>query len=242
MLSVTEKKALVGGTTRVESLQSLPVSTDGEITALRLDGRGEDLFIGTSQGRVLRYDLRDRASPTRDGGRHGRRRRRGRRSPRSASCSATGLSWSAMRGGRVSTWQVVPPPQGGDRRLTRVYDFTPARGAGGGDQRLEAGQGLRHRGRRRTAPPQLRDLGTDPGLAAARRAGICGAVVFAPEDRRHRRAWTARGPGRSGRWTTPTRRSRSGRCSGRSGTRATRSPSTSGSPPAAPTTSRRSSA
>ncbi|MEK8036442.1 MAG: ABC transporter permease subunit, partial [candidate division NC10 bacterium] len=31
------------------------------------------------------------------------------------------------RGG-VSTWQVVPPPQGGERRLTRVYEFTPHAG------------------------------------------------------------------------------------------------------------------
>src|SRR4030095_9035772 len=64
VLSVTEKKALVGGTTRTESLQPLAVSTDGEITALRLDGRGEDLFIGPSQGRILHYDMRDRASPS----------------------------------------------------------------------------------------------------------------------------------------------------------------------------------
>src|SRR4030095_17049388 len=64
VLSVTEKKALVGGTTRTESLHPLAVSTDGEITALRLDGRGEDLFIGTSQGRILHYDMRDRASPS----------------------------------------------------------------------------------------------------------------------------------------------------------------------------------
>ena len=63
VLSVTEKKALVGGTTRTESLQPLVASIDGEITALRLDGRGEDLFLGTSQGRVLRYDFRDRTSP-----------------------------------------------------------------------------------------------------------------------------------------------------------------------------------
>src|SRR4030095_15606396 len=53
VLSVIEKKALIGGTTKAETVLPLPVSTDGEITALRLDGRGEDLFIGTSQGRGL---------------------------------------------------------------------------------------------------------------------------------------------------------------------------------------------
>ena len=127
VLSVTEKKALIGGSTKVESLQSLPVSTDGEITALRLDGRGEDLFIGTSQGRVLHYDLRDKGSPT---------------VMEAVTVGATpGTPITVLgfligdrtlvvgdAGGRVSTWQVVPPPQGGDRRLTRVYDFTPHAG------------------------------------------------------------------------------------------------------------------
>ena len=121
VLSVTEKKALVGGTTRTESLQPLAVSTDGEITALRLDGRGEDLFIGTSQGRILHYDMRDPASP----------------SAMEAVTVGTGAPITALAfllgdrtlvagdsHGRVSTWQVVPPPQGGARRLTRVYDFT----------------------------------------------------------------------------------------------------------------------
>ena len=127
LLSVTEKKALVGGTTKVASLQSLPVSTDGEVTAVRLDGRGEDLFIGTSQGRVLHVDLRDKASPTvmeavTVGGTPG--------TPITVLAFLLGDRTLVVgdAGGRVSTWQVVPPPQGGDRRLTRVYDFTPHAG------------------------------------------------------------------------------------------------------------------
>ena len=127
VLSLTERKALVGGTTKVESLQPLPVSTDGEITALRLDGRGEDLFIGTSQGRILHFDVRDKASPV---------------EMEAVTVGATpGTPITTLgfllgdrtlvagdAGGRVSTWQVVPPPHGGDRRLTRVYDFTPHAG------------------------------------------------------------------------------------------------------------------
>ena len=31
--------------------------------------------------------------------------------------------------GGVSTWQVVPPPGGGERRLTRVHRFEPHRAA-----------------------------------------------------------------------------------------------------------------
>ncbi|HET6368952.1 MAG TPA: ABC transporter permease subunit [Pseudomonadales bacterium] len=123
VLSVTERKALVGGTTKVESLQPLPVSTDGEITALRLDGRGEDLFIGTSQGRILHYDVRDKASPVvmeavTGGATPG--------TPITTLGFLLGDRTLVVgdAGGRVSTWQVVPPPQGGDRRLTRIYDFT----------------------------------------------------------------------------------------------------------------------
>jgi len=57
--AVVEKKALIGGARREESLQALTVA-DGEITALALDGRGEDLFIGTSRGQVIQYDFRER--------------------------------------------------------------------------------------------------------------------------------------------------------------------------------------
>src|SRR5206468_1725366 len=57
--SVVDKKALIGGSRKEESITPATVQLDGEITALRLDGRGEDLFIGTSRGRVIRYDVRD---------------------------------------------------------------------------------------------------------------------------------------------------------------------------------------
>ena len=33
------------------------------MTALALDGRAEDLFVGTSTGQVLHYDMRDRQNP-----------------------------------------------------------------------------------------------------------------------------------------------------------------------------------
>ncbi len=95
---------------------------DGEITALRLDGRGEDLFVGTSQGRVLRYDMRDRTSPA------------AMESVTVGTVSGTPVTALGFllgdrtlvvgdSRGQVSTWQVVPPPQGGAPRLTRVYEF-----------------------------------------------------------------------------------------------------------------------
>jgi len=121
--AVVEKKSLIGASRREESLQRLSVPGDGEITALALDGRGEDLFIGTARGQVLRYDLRDRDNPaameavTVDA------------APGEAPITVLGfllgdrtLVVGDGRGG-VSSWQVIPPPQGGERRLTRIYDF-----------------------------------------------------------------------------------------------------------------------
>ena len=61
--SVIERKALIGGTQREESRQSFVPEIPGEITALKLDSRAEDLFIGTSQGQVLRYDVKDPGAP-----------------------------------------------------------------------------------------------------------------------------------------------------------------------------------
>ncbi|HUG38736.1 MAG TPA: hypothetical protein VML54_17390, partial [Candidatus Limnocylindrales bacterium] len=119
--SVIEKKALIGGSTKEESRGTLAVSAEGEITAVRLDGRGEDMFVGTSRGQILHYDLREPASP------------------RMKAATATGIApvpitalgfllgdrtlIAGDEAGGVSTWQVVPPPEGGEARLTRMHGF-----------------------------------------------------------------------------------------------------------------------
>ena len=122
--SVIERKALIGGTRREESRQSFAPEIPGEITALRLDSRAEDLFIGTSQGQVLRYDLKDPGAP--------------KLMEAVAVTSRPGSSVTALGfllgdrtlivgdgAGGVSSWQVVPPPNGGEKRLTRTYEFAP---------------------------------------------------------------------------------------------------------------------
>jgi phosphate transport system permease protein len=120
--AVVEKKALVGGGRREESLTTADVQTTGEVTALALDGRAEDLFVGTSTGEVIHYDMRDRQAP--------------RPLDQVAVTSKPGLAVTALgfligdrtlvvgdQDGGVSTWQVVPPPGGGERRLTHIYQF-----------------------------------------------------------------------------------------------------------------------
>ena len=119
--TTVERKALIGASTREASLQTLAAEVDGEVTALRLDARGEDLILGTSGGQLVRYDLRDKDTP-----------KAADRQP-AATGAITLLAFlngdrtlvaGDARGG-VSSWQVVAPPTGGAPRLTRIHDFAP---------------------------------------------------------------------------------------------------------------------
>ncbi len=124
--TVEERKSLIGAPRREESLHALPIDLDGEITALRMDSRGEDLFLGTSRGQVIRMDLRDPAVPA--------RAETVSASPGGAAVTMLGLLIGDRRlvvgdaDGHVTAWQVIPPPDGGTPRLTRVQDFTPHAG------------------------------------------------------------------------------------------------------------------
>ena len=237
--TVVEKKGLIGGGTREESLAPLPVDVDGDVTALKLDGRGEDLFLGTSRGQIVWYSMRDRATPAKID---------------AVEIAAGGAPVTAMEfligdrtlvvgdaAGRVSSWQVVPPPQGGPARLTRIYDFTKHdapvvalsaskrdKGFVSGDTRGGVHLNYGTSGRDAPVAPGRGRLGAVARLRAEGRRGSRG-----------RRRGEASGSGGS---TTRTPRSRSRRCSARSGTRATRRRPTCGSPRGARTTSRPSSA
>jgi phosphate transport system permease protein len=125
--TVVEKKALIGPSRKEASRETVQVGLDGEITRLALDGRGEDLVVGTSTGQLIRYDLRDRAAPRR---------------AEAVTLGAGGAPVSALafligdrtliagdRAGAVSSWQVIPPAAGGERRLTRIHEFAPLAGA-----------------------------------------------------------------------------------------------------------------
>ena len=89
-----------------------------------LDGRGEDLFIGTSRGQIIWYDIRDARDP----------KRAGVASVGDAPVTALGLLIGDRtlvvgdgRGG-VSTWQLLPGLGGGERRLTPIHRFQGHRG------------------------------------------------------------------------------------------------------------------
>jgi phosphate transport system permease protein len=117
--SVVEKKALIGGGRREESTISLPIPIDREVTALRLDGRGEDLFIGTSRGQLIWYDLRHAKDPTQAG------------AAEVGKAPVTALGFllgdrtlvTGDGAGGVATWQIVPVTAAGTRRLTLIHRF-----------------------------------------------------------------------------------------------------------------------
>jgi phosphate transport system permease protein len=118
LVRTRERKALVGPSTREEARDSVELPVRGEIRGLLLDGRGEDLFAGTSTGEVVRVDLRQP-------------------SPRVAeSVAVAGRPDAAITvlgfligdrtlvvgdgAGRVSSWQVL---QG--EGLRKMHDFAP---------------------------------------------------------------------------------------------------------------------
>ncbi len=122
-----ERKALIGPSTREELRQTLSFPDQGEITALAVDGRGEDLFIGTSGGEVVRVDLRNPRAP--------------RVADVVAAASRSGAGVGVVGfltgdrtlvvgdlAGGVSSWQLLQE-DGGERRLRKIHNFAPHEGA-----------------------------------------------------------------------------------------------------------------
>ncbi|MGH7428739.1 MAG: ABC transporter permease subunit, partial [Candidatus Methylomirabilaceae bacterium] len=126
LVTIKERKALIGPSTKEESRQRLSLPAEGGITALALDGRGEDLFAGTSSGQVIKIDLRDPNDP-KIGGVVLASARTG------AAVTMLGFligSRTLVVGdasGGVSSWQLLQS-DGGERRLTRIYEFAPHEG------------------------------------------------------------------------------------------------------------------
>ncbi len=121
LVTVKETKALIGPSTKEEFRQVLSLPIEGAVTALALDGRGEDLFVGTSSGLVVPVSLRDPGDPrvgraVQAAGRPG------------AEVTALGFLLGDRTlvvgdgAGGVSTWQFVQV-DGGEPRLVRINEF-----------------------------------------------------------------------------------------------------------------------
>ncbi|MGH7819149.1 MAG: ABC transporter permease subunit, partial [Candidatus Binatia bacterium] len=119
IVRVSEESSLLGETSRKAERSVLDLSTAGEISALAVDGRGDDLFVGTGAGEVLRIDLRT-AEPRVS-------------SPRSLAPSGTPITLLGFvlgdrtlvvgdAAGAVSSWQLLPGSDG-ESELVKVHAF-----------------------------------------------------------------------------------------------------------------------
>ncbi len=123
IITIKERKALIGPSTQQESRQRLSLPITGEITALVLDGRGEDLFVGTSSGQVARVDVRDVNAP------------KVIEVIQATGRAAVGVSVMGFligdrtlmvgdTAGGVTSWQLLRDAHG-TFRLRRIHNFTP---------------------------------------------------------------------------------------------------------------------
>ena len=130
LITIKERKALIGPSTRQESRQHLSLPITGEITALVVDDRGEDLFVGTSSGQVARINVRDVNAPQVI------------ETVQVTGQAAVGVSLLGFligdrtlivgdTAGGVASWQLLRDEQG-VFRLRKIYEFSVAcRGCGG---------------------------------------------------------------------------------------------------------------
>lgn len=116
---VTELKTPEGSTFSDEKWR-LTLPGNQEISALALNDRGEDLFVGTSDGRLALIDLRN-----------------GEQKYAGETVANDGIRITALNllighrtlivgdaQGNVSSWQILTDASG-ERRLRRIHDFTP---------------------------------------------------------------------------------------------------------------------
>jgi phosphate transport system permease protein len=123
IVTVKERKALIGPSRKEESRAQLSLPLEGEITALIIDERGDNLFVGTSSGQVTRVDLANPGHPTIAG---------------TISATGPGAPGITVLGfligertlivgdssGGVSSWQLLGDTQGKDS-LHKIYTFQP---------------------------------------------------------------------------------------------------------------------
>lgn len=121
VVAINETTALIGPSTREEIRRELSLPVQAKVTALALDNRGEDLFVGTAAGELLRIDLRDPAEPK-----------------MREAVDVTGGSGAAVSAlgfllgdrtlivgdtqGAVSSWQLLRSGRSGFR-LAKIHDF-----------------------------------------------------------------------------------------------------------------------
>jgi phosphate transport system permease protein len=178
LVRVRERKALVGPSTKEEARETLMLPIRGEIAGLLVDGRGEDLFAGTSGGQLVRVDLRDAGGP---------RVAETLTVARRPGAPLTVLGFLigdrtlivGDAAGGVTSWQVLPGP-GQQRRLERIHEFAPHDGAVVVFAASRRDKGFVTVGADRTARVRYGTTGATL-LTVSTPAGNPRAVAFAPK-------------------------------------------------------------
>jgi len=118
VVRVSEETSLLGVTDRKETRDQIELRTQGAISAMIVDERGADLFVGTDRGEVVRVDLRARDLHP---------------EPPVSVASRTGVGITSLGfvlgdrrlvvgdgGGGVTTWQLI---SGAEPALARIHEF-----------------------------------------------------------------------------------------------------------------------
>lgn len=123
LLRLKQKKTLMGAGKITELRSTIPLSLEAPISALVMDNRGDDVFVGLADGELLRVDLRDPDAPK----------------PAVPLLAATksGVAITALgflngdrtlvvgdAGGGVSSWQTLRSEEG-TYYVTRMATFEP---------------------------------------------------------------------------------------------------------------------
>jgi phosphate transport system permease protein len=122
---VREETSLAGETMRDETKSAVELATRGVPTALTIDGRGDDLFVATDAGELVRVDVRGReprVATTKEAA-----------SRPGSAITALGFVLGERTlvvgeaAGGVATWQLLPNAEG-TTELVRIHSF-PAHAA-----------------------------------------------------------------------------------------------------------------
>jgi len=116
-----EKRSLIGGVSFEDETEPFLLPYGNKVTAMTLDERGEDLYVGTETGEILRYALSEDEAPT--------LAERVQSSSEGDAVTALGFLVadrtlvSATAGGQVASWQLVRNADETGFDLTRIHDF-----------------------------------------------------------------------------------------------------------------------
>jgi len=128
VIRITERRSLLGGVTRELDRRTLDIVPASGISALLLDDRGGDLFVGTDDGKVVRFNLAE-ADRFRPAGSLDASSRAG------AAITTLGFLLGDRtlvvgdEAGGVGTWQLVGAKGALVGQLARMHSFAPHRGA-----------------------------------------------------------------------------------------------------------------